>query len=258
MNKANHYADIRDKRMSELTPEQRDRAHELWLRENYMSFGQHYSSYDGLFPSVLRVIDRLREQKPIDMILHCPNCGMQHIDEPEGEGDDEATIKRLDVWTNPPHRSHLCHGCGHIWRPADVPTNGVAEIKTRGKNDSPARNDGMPASAVERHLRRLLAYRVAMPGAYYDDGEAQGHEHGVFIDFMREPVEDIDAKLRALNVARAMVRPRTQPALPCDTHQTASGDHTVCKTCGETWRTGKANACLSAAEVLRKAAKSHG
>src|SRR5574340_600312 len=23
-------------------------------------------------------------------------------------------------WDNPPHRSHLCHGCGHIWRPADV------------------------------------------------------------------------------------------------------------------------------------------
>ena len=62
---------------------------------------------------------------------------------------------------------------------------------------------GWPASADERHLRRLLAVRVAMPGAYYDDGEAQGQEHGIVIDFMREPVADIDAKLRALNVARA-------------------------------------------------------
>lgn len=64
------------------------------------------------------------------------------------------------------------------------------------------REDGMPASASERHLRRLLAGRVNMPHAYYDDGEAQGMEHGISIDFMREPVADIAAKLRALGVAR--------------------------------------------------------
>jgi hypothetical protein len=66
-----------------------------------------------------------------------------------------------------------------------------------------ARDDGMPGDPDERYLRRLLAVRVAMPHAYYDDGEAQGQGHGIVIDFMREPVADIDAKLRALNVARA-------------------------------------------------------
>ena len=55
----------------------------------------------------------------------------------------------------------------------------------------------------ERNLRRLLAVRSAMPHTYFDDGEAQGQEHGIVIDFMREKVPDIDAKLRALNVARA-------------------------------------------------------
>ena len=64
------------------------------------------------------------------------------------------------------------------------------------------RDDGMPTSADERALRRLLAARVAMPHTYMDDGEAHGHQHGIGIDFMREPVGDIDAKLRALNVAR--------------------------------------------------------
>jgi hypothetical protein len=59
------------------------------------------------------------------------------------------------------------------------------------------------ARESERQLRRLLAVRVGMPHTYYDDGEAQGQEHGITIDFMREPVADIDAKLRALNVARA-------------------------------------------------------
>jgi predicted RNA-binding Zn-ribbon protein involved in translation (DUF1610 family) len=85
-------------------------------------------------------IDR---QRPIDMILHCPNCGLQHIDAPEDERDepihegDQVTDTVVVGWDNPPHRSHLCHGCGHIWRPADVPTNGVEYITTKGKNDSP-------------------------------------------------------------------------------------------------------------------------
>lgn len=77
----------------------------------------------------------LPEPAPIDMVLHCPNCGEQHIDAPEQRFHDKGD--GIKTWGNPPHRSHLCHGCGHIWRPADVPTNGVAEIKTKGKNDSP-------------------------------------------------------------------------------------------------------------------------
>ncbi len=71
--------------------------------------------------------------------------------------------------------------------------------------------EGLPASANERYLRRLLAVRVAMPHTYYDDGEASGSEHGITIDFMREPVADIDAKLRALNVARAIAAENKTP-----------------------------------------------
>jgi hypothetical protein len=78
--------------------------------------------------------------QPIDMVLNCPACGLQHIDAPDPiNGDfetDGGTPEEL-AWDNPPHRSHLCRDCGHIWRPADVPTNGVAAIKTKGKADSP-------------------------------------------------------------------------------------------------------------------------
>lgn len=69
------------------------------------------------------ILDRV--MSPIPMILHCPACLSQHIDAPDGD------------WTNPPHRSHLCARCGHIWRPADVPTEGVQAIVTIGANDSP-------------------------------------------------------------------------------------------------------------------------
>jgi len=73
---------------------------------------------------------------PIDMVLFCPACHAQHVDEPEERNVLLEFLATSEPWTNPPHRSHLCHHCGFVWRPADVPTNGVAAITTRGKNDS--------------------------------------------------------------------------------------------------------------------------
>lgn len=80
------------------------------------------------------------EAVPIDMVLHCPMCGLQHIDAPE-DAECDGEVVQSTGWSNPPHKSHLCHGhdCNHIWRPADVPTNGVRAIKTTGKADSPIR-----------------------------------------------------------------------------------------------------------------------
>ena len=46
------------------------------------------------------------------MILACPACHRRHVD----EGD----------YAFEPHRSHACQYCGTIWRPALVPTVGVA------------------------------------------------------------------------------------------------------------------------------------
>ena len=66
---------------------------------------------------------------PIDMLLFCPICGEQHVDAPQPEKN----------WDNPPHRSHECQFCGHVWRPADVPTNGVIKIQTKGERDGTAR-----------------------------------------------------------------------------------------------------------------------
>lgn len=64
------------------------------------------------------------ENTAIPMRLWCPACGASHVD------------RATESWSNPPHRSHLCEVCGCIWRPADVPTVGVEEIATSGKNDT--------------------------------------------------------------------------------------------------------------------------
>ena len=103
--------------------------------------------------AILRSLDA-QPGAPIDMVLFCPACGMQHIDAPEEvpgmpiyksaptpnmphRMEQVGTYTGQGEWKNPPHRSHLCHDCGHIWRPADVPTNGVKAVKTVGKADSP-------------------------------------------------------------------------------------------------------------------------
>lgn len=100
----------------------------------------------------------LAKETPIDMVLYCPNCGEQHIDAPDvlvdvyrdqglelqprmdGDGvewnDGQSVEQRPIPWNNRPHRSHLCHACGCVWRPADVPTNGVKEITTKGEKDT--------------------------------------------------------------------------------------------------------------------------
>lgn len=88
---------------------------------------------------------------PIDMILHCPECHTQHID---ASNEEEMYIKAAElgvdregareyeewleenVWTNPPHKSHLCLKCKCVWRPSDVFTNGVEFIKTAGQADT--------------------------------------------------------------------------------------------------------------------------
>lgn len=123
------------------------------------------------------------EPAPIDMVLYCPNCGKQHIDRANTLEDiiHAATGTVVDqLWTNPPHRSHLCHSCGIIWRPADVPTNGVRTVLTTGKADtwvgkapfaavaSPPPQAPAPAGAMEDAERlaqvrdAITAYHVAL------------------------------------------------------------------------------------------------
>lgn len=52
---------------------------------------------------------------PLPMVMHCPKCSAQHVDEGEFE-----TI---------PHRAHLCASCGHTWQPCARPTVGVRSLE---------------------------------------------------------------------------------------------------------------------------------
>lgn len=104
----------------------------------------------SLVLNLLDDCDRLlkRAGQPIPMLLFCPKCGLKHVDRA-----DEAT-----GWDNPPHKSHLCHGCGCVWRPADVPTTGVDRIASLGKADNwvPDTGTGMAQLLSENSALQAL------------------------------------------------------------------------------------------------------
>ncbi len=96
---------------------------------------------------------------PIPMILFCPACGKQHIDEKEDEQEFEIRRNKWletgyhygaefkERWTNPPHKSHLCQFCKTKWRPASVYTTGVKSVEP-GSNDNWISGEAMPGSTM--------------------------------------------------------------------------------------------------------------
>lgn len=106
--------------------------------------GGHYVEKHGIEKAVADAAGLVLAavNHPIDMVLHCPLCKLQHVDSEEDHTDEcglfHFASRECDChrWDNPPHRTHKCHGCGTLWRPADVPTNGVQAITTRGKADT--------------------------------------------------------------------------------------------------------------------------
>jgi hypothetical protein len=154
------------------------------------------------------------------MILHCPFCRRQHVDAPsEAEG-----------WTNPPHKSHLCSGCGCIWRPADVPTVGVERIATRGQRDT------RPLTAADEAATPLLCDALA-PGpmnstryqCVYDRGHKRSHRY-LRADFFRPP-------LTAAQIEAAAAYPYAHASRGMDMDMTLTPPVGNCKACGKRYPT---------------------
>ena len=55
--------------------------------------------------------ERQKAVASVPMLLWCPECTIRHID----EGEFATRV----------HHTHACQHCGHVWRPAIVPTVGV-------------------------------------------------------------------------------------------------------------------------------------
>lgn len=74
---------------------------------------------------VLKELRRMPSKKPaelLELLLFCPRCKEQHID--EGEFATRA------------HKDHACQHCGLVWRPCKQPSVGV-QFFTGYKNSEP-------------------------------------------------------------------------------------------------------------------------
>lgn len=142
-------------------------------------------------------------RRPVDMLLFCPVCSAQHIDAPD---------ERTPDWSNPPHKSHLCHACGHVWRPCDRPTNGVATLTTAGSKD------GSAAPELRRPVVQsedLLAIRSRAAADY---------DYSVYVD--------VEKVFEALGQAQREIHDLRCPP-------DADGDQHACKVCGFPIRYGE-------------------
>jgi hypothetical protein len=109
---------------------------------------------------VRAVLNGREQMSVVPMLLFCPRCRLQHVDAPQPEKN----------WTNQPHRSHECQGCGHVWRPSDTYTTGVANIATKGKADGyadPLKPDLAPLRALVERWHGLAVRGFGHPDGRY-------------------------------------------------------------------------------------------
>lgn len=74
------------------------------------------------FESPHHSVNATEQAESVPMLLHCPLCSERHID----EGEFATKL----------HHTHACQSCGHVWRPAIVPTCGV-QFLPGFKNETP-------------------------------------------------------------------------------------------------------------------------
>lgn len=64
-----------------------------------------------------------RKEKPIDLLLFCPNCKKQHLD----VGEFRERVHRKHKCENTPEGEKT--GCGHLWVPHWYATRGVTVLE---------------------------------------------------------------------------------------------------------------------------------
>src|SRR5882724_7806446 len=100
---------------------------EKWLSENIPGFrldrsndhSPHAPDYidhgtENSWAVWRAALEDRQEAAPKRMILFCPACGNQHIDE--------------GTWSVRPHKTHQCQSCKLEWKPYPYPTVGILSV----------------------------------------------------------------------------------------------------------------------------------
>jgi hypothetical protein len=110
---------------------------------------------------------------PIEMLLWCPECGERHVDEGE--------------FATKEHHTHACQHCGHVWRPAIVPTCGVQFLP--GFKNEPAAEERPTSDASKTNC--VTCRHWSPPGDSSLLWKAEHHEN--YADFGACNLTEVEA-----------------------------------------------------------------
>jgi hypothetical protein len=149
-------------------------------------------------------------EAPIDMLLFCPRCGLQHVDAPDPETG----------WTNPPHATHTCKGCGLNWRPSNALTNGAGSLpaeepkhaermkasdpllyKPRSATQALTLTDEEMRQVASRRARHAVVPNTMTPTTHWEAQEVKRAEEVIYYA-LKEAFEVLGSNQRAAAAPR--------------------------------------------------------
>lgn len=116
------------------------------------------------------------------MVLCCPVCNGRHIDEPNP----------AIGWLNPPHRTHLCNHCGHLWRPQEYHTVGVSDEDWLAFMASLEEADWKAALTMANEEIKAKAGDIAVGELLADGFVKIGTQMPLYARFFQEPADQVD------------------------------------------------------------------
>jgi hypothetical protein len=93
-------------------------------------------------------------------------------------------------WENPPHKTHLCNHCGHLWRPQEYATMGVSDEDWLAFMASIDDDDWHEALKIAKDLIPQQAVLISELEA--DKFRRIAYQMPLYARFMAEPADQVD------------------------------------------------------------------
>ena len=159
----------------------------LWALQSYESNRDDgVRSYSEIeitsMVEAVRAVMASAKHGSIDMLLWCPKCKTQHVDAPQPE----------QGWTNPPHATHTCQGCGLNWRPSNALTNGVQSLPAKEPNHLERMAAADPNGYATATAIGYLCARHAAISARIDQYTSPGHGAPGFVEQLQRDLRGIE------------------------------------------------------------------
>lgn len=124
------------------------------------------------------------EEVVTPMCLRCPVCNGRHIDEAKPEIG----------WFNPPHKTHLCNHCGHLWRPHEYFTVGVTDEQWLAFMGSITDDDWKEVLPMAQELLSSAdeAQKQAIAQLAADGFVRITYQMPLYARFITEPTDSVD------------------------------------------------------------------